>query len=102
MQVRAVQWSTPPIHPKPPRPFFGRALRALEDALRLKAHAYLVGPSGLGKRHHLEALLKTRPVEALDLVYLPLGNEGAPVLLPPGAGRGLLEGVEALLGEFSP
>jgi ATP-dependent Lon protease len=104
MQVRAVQWFTPPIPPSPPRPFFGqeRALRALEDALRLKAHAYLVGPSGLGKRHHLEALLRTRPVEALELVYLPLGGEGVPALLPPGAGRKLLEGVEALLGEFSP
>lgn len=104
MQVRAVRWFTPPIHPKPPRPFFGqeRALSALEDALRLKAHAYLVGPSGLGKRHLLEAFLKEKPTNPLDLVYLPLGGEGAPALLLPGGGRGLLEGVEALLGEFSP
>ncbi|MGQ9736108.1 MAG: AAA family ATPase [Thermaceae bacterium] len=104
MRVRAIRWFTPPIHPKPPRPFFGqeRALKALKDALKLRAHAYLVGPSGLGKRHHLESLLKEEAKEAPDLVYLPLGNEGVPVLLPPGKGQALLEEVETLLSEFSP
>jgi ATP-dependent Lon protease len=104
MRVKDLAWRTPPIRPKKAPPFFGqeRALRALEAAFRAKGHGYLVGPSGLGKRRRLLALLKGKPFPQEELLYLPLGEEAFPLLLPPGEGRALLEGVEALLAEFTP
>lgn len=104
MRVKDLAWRTPPIRPKKAPPFFGqeRALRALEAAFRAKGHGYLVGPSGLGKRRRLLALLKGKRFPQEELLYLPLGEEAFPLLLPPGEGRALLEGVEALLAEFTP
>ncbi|SDF27535.1 Predicted ATP-dependent protease [Thermus arciformis] len=104
MKVVALRWSAPPTKPKPAPPFFGqeRALRALEAAFRQGGHGYLVGPSGLGKRKRLLAYLKGRPFPKEELVYLPLGEEAFPLLLPEGKGRALLEEVEALLSEFTP
>ncbi|WP_038049285.1 AAA family ATPase [Thermus caliditerrae] len=104
MRVPDLRWFTPPTEPKPAPPFFGqeRALRALEAAFRQGGHGYLVGPSGLGKRKRLLAYLEGRPFPKEELVYLPLGEEAFPLLLPQGEGRALLEGVEALLAEFTP
>lgn len=104
MRVKDLAWRTPPIPPKKAPPFFGqeRALRALEAAFWAKGHGYLVGPSGLGKRRRLLALLKGKRFPQEELLYLPLGEEAFPLLLPPGEGRALLEGVEALLSEFTP
>jgi ATP-dependent Lon protease len=62
----------------------------------------LVGPSGLGKRKRFLAYLKGRTFPRPELVYLPLGEEAFPLLLPEGEGRALLEEVEALLAEFTP
>ncbi|WP_243031102.1 AAA family ATPase [Thermus altitudinis] len=104
MRVFPLRWFTPPIHPKPAPLFFGqeRALKALEAAFRQGGHGYLVGPSGLGKRKRLLALLEGRTFPKEELVYLPLGEEAFPLLLPEGQGRALVEGVEALLSEFTP
>ncbi|WP_105318513.1 AAA family ATPase [Thermus tenuipuniceus] len=104
MRVSALAWFTPPTRPKPAPPFFGqeRALKTLEAAFRQGGHGYLVGPSGLGKRKRLLAYLKDRPFPKEELVYLPLGEEAFPLLLPEGQGRALVEGVEALLAEFTP
>ncbi len=104
MRVFPLRWFTPPIHPKPAPLFFGqeRALKALEAAFRQGGHGYLVGPSGLGKRKRLLALLEGRTFPKGELVYLPLGEEAFPLLLPEGQGRALVEGVEALLSEFTP
>ncbi len=104
MRVRSLRWFTPPTSPRPTPPFFGqeRALRALEAAFRQGGHGYLVGPSGLGKRKRLMAYLQGRTFPKEELVYLPLGEEAFPLLLPEGKGRALVEGVEALLSEFTP
>ncbi|GAA5336309.1 AAA family ATPase [Thermus hydrothermalis] len=104
MRVLHLAWFTPPTRPKPAPPFFGqeRALKALESAFRQGGHGYLVGPSGLGKRKRLLAYLEGRPFPKEELVYLPLGEEAFPLLLPEGEGRALVEGVEALLAEFTP
>lgn len=104
MWVRDLRWFTPPIRPRPAPPFFGqeRALRALEAAFLHRGHGYLVGPSGLGKRKRLLAYLADRAFAKEELVYLPLGEEAFPLLLPEGEGRALVEGVEALLSEFTP
>jgi ATP-dependent Lon protease len=61
-----------------------------------------VGPSGLGKRKRLLAYLRDRAFPQEELVYLPLGEEAFPLVLPQGEGRALVEGVEALLSEFTP
>ncbi|MGC8967581.1 MAG: AAA family ATPase [Thermus sp.] len=104
MRVSALRWFTPPARPRPAPPFFGqeRALKALEAAFRQGGHGYLVGPSGLGKRKRFLAYLKGRTFPRPELVYLPLGEEAFPLLLPEGEGRALLEEVEALLAEFTP
>ncbi len=104
MRVSALSWFTPPTRPEPAPPFFGqeRALKALEAAFRQGGHGYLVGPSGLGKRKRLLAYLEGRTFPKEELVYLPLGEEAFPLLLPPGEGRALVEGVEALFAEFTP
>jgi len=104
MRVRTLRWFTPPIRPRPAPPFFGqeRALRALEAAFLHRGHGYLVGPSGLGKRKRFLAYLAGRAFSKEELVYLPLGEEAFPLLLPEGEGRALVEGVEALLSEFTP
>ena len=104
MRVSALAWFTPPTEPEPAPPFFGqeRALKALEAAFRQGGHGYLVGPSGLGKRKRLLAYLQDRPFSKEELVYLPLGEEAFPLLLPEGQGQALVEGVEALLAEFTP
>ncbi|GAA6763276.1 MULTISPECIES: AAA family ATPase [Thermus] len=104
MRVLHLTWFTPPTKPRPAPPFFGqeRALKALESAFRQGGHGYLVGPSGLGKRKRLLAYLEGRPFPKEELVYLPLGEEAFPLLLPEGEGRALVEGVEALLAEFTP
>jgi len=104
MRVRTLRWFTPPTSPRPAPLFFGqeRALRALEAAFRQGGHGYLVGPSGLGKRKRLLAHLEDRALPQEELVYLPLGEEAFPLVLPPGEGKALVEGVEALLSEFTP
>ncbi|MDM7323464.1 MAG: AAA family ATPase, partial [Thermus sp.] len=104
MRVRALSWFTPPTKPKPAPLFFGqeRALKALEAAFLQGGHGYLVGPSGLGKRKRLLAYLRERSFPKEELVYLPLGEEAFPLLLPEGQGRALVEGVETLLSEFTP
>lgn len=92
MRVSDLSWFTPPTEPKPAPPFFGqeRALKALEAAFRQGGHGYLVGPSGLGKRKRLLAYLQDRPFPKEELVYLPLGEEAFPLLLPEGQGRALV------------
>ena len=104
MRVQRLRWFTPPTAPKPAPAFFGqeRALKALEAAFRHGGHGYLVGPSGLGKRKRLLAYLQDRAFPKEELVYLPLGEEAFPLLLPEGKGRALVEGVEALMAEFTP
>ena len=104
MRVASVRWFTPPTRPRPAPLFFGqeRALRALEAAFLHRGHGYLVGPSGLGKRARLLAFLEGRAFPKEELVYLPLGEEAFPLLLPEGEGRALVEGVEALFAEFTP
>ncbi|TBH20538.1 AAA family ATPase [Thermus thermamylovorans] len=104
MRVPPPHWFTPPVAPRPAPAFFGqeRALRALEAAFRQGGHGYLVGPSGLGKRRRFLEYLQGRSFPKEELVYLPLGEEAFPLLLPQGRGRALLEGVEALLAEFTP
>ncbi len=104
MRVSALRWFAPPTRPRPAPPFFGqeRALKALEAAFRQGGHGYLVGPSGLGKRKRLLRYLTGRTFPKEELVYLPLGEEAFPLLLPEGEGRALLEEVEALLSEFTP
>ncbi|APD09179.1 MULTISPECIES: AAA family ATPase [Thermus] len=104
MRVLHLTWFTPPTKPRPAPPFFGqeRALKALESAFHQGGHGYLVGPSGLGKRKRFLAYLEGKAFPKEELVYLPLGEEAFPLLLPEGEGRALVEGVEALLAEFTP
>lgn len=87
----------------PAPPFFGqeRARKALELALRGGFHAYLVGPSGLGKHEALLAYLSAQSVETPpDLLYVPLSERKAAVLtLPSGQETQLAEAVENLLLE---
>ncbi len=104
MRIHRPRWSSPPTPPRPAPLFFGqeRALRALETALAQGGHGYLVGPSGLGKRQRLIRHLEGRPFPQEDLVYLPLGEEAFPLLLPKGEGEALVEGVGGILAEYTP
>lgn len=89
----------------PAPPFFGqeRARAALELALRGGFHAYLVGPSSLGKHEALLAYLSTQSVETPpDLLYVPLSERKVAVLtLPSGQETHLADAVENLLLEVS-
>ncbi|GIW33119.1 AAA family ATPase [Meiothermus sp.] len=89
----------------PAPPFFGqeRARAALELALRGGFHAYLVGPSSLGKHESLLAYLSTQSVETPpDLLYVPLSERKVAVLtLPSGQETHLADAVENLLLEVS-
>ena len=89
----------------PAPPFFGqeRARAALELAIRGGFHAYLVGPSSLGKHEALLAYLSTQTVETPpDLLYVPLSERKVAVLtLPSGQETHLADAVENLLLEVS-
>jgi len=89
----------------PAKPFFGqeRARDALEMAIRGGFHAYLVGPSSLGKHEALLAYLSTQTVETPpDLLYVPLSERKVAVLtLPSGQETHLAEAVESLLLEVN-
>ncbi len=86
-------------------PFFGqeRARAALELAIQGGFHAYLVGPSSLGKHEALLAYLGTQSVETPpDLLYVPLSERRVAVLtLPSGQETHLADAVENLLLEVS-
>jgi predicted ATP-dependent protease len=89
----------------PAPPFFGqeRAKAALELAIRGGFHAYLVGPSSLGKHEALLAYLSTQTVETPpDLLYVPLSERKVAVLtLPSGQETHLADAVENLLLEVT-
>ncbi|MDX2005748.1 MAG: AAA family ATPase [Meiothermus sp.] len=105
----SLEWRTFPSEPDapaefpPPPPFFGqeRAKAALELALKGGFHAYLVGPSSLGKHEALLRYLQSQRVETPpDLLYVPLSERRAAVLtLPSGRETQLAEAAEGLLGE---
>lgn len=111
LSYEALEWRTPiensaePVSLPPPPPFFGqeRAREALELALRGGFHAYLVGPSSLGKHEALLAYLSTQSVETPpDLLYVPLSERKVAVLtLPSGQEIHLAEAVEGLLLEVN-
>lgn len=86
-------------------PFFGqeRAKAALELAIRGGFHAYLVGPSSLGKHEALLAYLSAQAVETPpDLLYVPLSERKVAVLtLPSGQETHLADAVENLLLEVT-
>ncbi|GEM83816.1 AAA family ATPase [Meiothermus hypogaeus] len=111
LSYEALEWRT--LHDNssdvvsfpPAPPFFGqeRARAALELALRGGFHAYLVGPSSLGKHEALLAYLSTQTVETPpDLLYVPLSERKVAVLtLPSGQETHLADAVENLLLEVS-
>lgn len=111
MNYQALEWRTVPIHSDElldlpsPVPFFGqeRAKAALELALKGGFHAYLVGPSSLGKHESLLSYLQTQTVETPpDLLYVPLSERKAAVLtLPSGQETYLAEAAEGLLSEVN-
>ncbi|MFN3391823.1 MAG: AAA family ATPase [Meiothermus ruber] len=111
LSYEALEWRTPiensaePVSLPLPPPFFGqeRARGALEMAIRGGFHAYLVGPSSLGKHETLLAYLSTQSVETPpDLLYVPLSERKVAVLtLPSGQEIHLAEAVEGLLLEVN-
>lgn len=111
LSYQALEWRTFTDHSTdivtfpPPPPFFGqeRAKAALELAIRGGFHAYLVGPSSLGKHEALLAYLSTQAVETPpDLLYVPLSERKVAVLtLPSGQETHLADAVESLLLEVT-
>lgn len=111
LSYQALEWRTFPDHSTdivafpPAPPFFGqeRAKAALELAIRGGFHAYLVGPSSLGKHEALLAYLSTQTVETPpDLLYVPLSERRVAVLtLPSGQETHLADAVENLLLEVT-
>lgn len=104
-----LEWRTLPQDPEasvpdwPSESFYGqqRAKEALEAALRTGGHAYLVGPSGLGKKITLFRSLQHHPrTPPPDQLYLPLSAfEVLGIKLPAGEGRGLVRAASGFLGE---
>lgn len=111
LSYQALEWRTFSDHSTdivafpPAPPFFGqeRAKAALELAIRGGFHAYLVGPSSLGKHEALLAYLSTQTVETPpDLLYVPLSERKVAVLtLPSGQETHLADAVENLLLEVT-
>ncbi len=109
LSYESLKWRTKIDNPdeiadfEPPVAFFGqgRAKDALDLTIKGGFHAYLVGPSSLGKHESLLKYLETLSVETPpDLLYVPLSERKAGVLtLPSGQENALAESVDDLLAE---
>ncbi len=110
LSIQELDYATPVRTPQQtnqglpaPRAFFaqGTAKEALEQALRTGGHAYLTGPSGVGKRKallaYLHSLASLRPTP-MEQLYLPIaGRQASALKLGSTDAREFMQAIRDLL-----